>query len=62
MMNPDFLAPKIPLYEQSIDLPRGDGSAQGAIGAGQARAELTKAMREKRRKDIKEANFLQAMG
>jgi large subunit ribosomal protein L54 len=29
MTNPEALAPKIPLHEQTIDLPAGDGSLQG---------------------------------
>ncbi|CAO2656901.1 Nn.00g057040.m01.CDS01 [Neocucurbitaria sp. VM-36] len=61
-MNPELLAPKVPLYEQTIDLPAGDGSLQGAVKAADAREELTKAMRNKRRATIKEANFLKAMG
>ena len=54
--------PKIPLYEQSVDLPGGDGSLEGAKEAGEARGGFTKAMRDKRRKAIKEDNFLRAMG
>jgi large subunit ribosomal protein L54 len=50
------------LYEQTIDLPAGDGSLEGSIKAQDAREELTKAMRNKRRATIKEANFLKAMG
>lgn len=61
-MNPELLAPKVPLYEQTIDLPAGDGSLEGAVQAAGAREELTKAMRDKRRANIKEANFLKAMG
>ncbi|KAK4545783.1 hypothetical protein LTR36_002737 [Oleoguttula mirabilis] len=61
LLNPDALAPKIPLYEQSIDLPSGDGSLRGAIEAVEAREELTKSMRDSRRKGIKEANFLKTM-
>ena len=61
-MNPDALVPKVPLYEQSVDLPGGDGSVDGAKQAGEARSGLTKAMRDKRRKAIKEDNFLRAMG
>jgi len=61
-MNPEMLVPKVPLYEQTIDLPAGDGSLQGAVKAQDAREELTKAMRNKRRAGIKEANFLKAMG
>lgn len=61
--NPEGLAPKVPLYEQSVDLPGGeDGSLQGSKEAGAAREGLTKAMRDKRRKAIKEDNFLRAMG
>jgi large subunit ribosomal protein L54 len=61
-MDPEALAPKVPLYAQTIDLPAGDGTVKGAVEAGQARGEVTKAMREKRRGNIKEANFLKAMG
>lgn len=61
-MNPELLAPKIPLYEQTIDLPAGNGSLEGALRAAGARGELTKAMRDKRRAGIKEANFLRTMG
>ncbi|OAL55911.1 hypothetical protein IQ07DRAFT_183129 [Pyrenochaeta sp. DS3sAY3a] len=61
-MNPELLVPKVPLYEQTIDLPAGDGSIQGAVQAADARDGLTKAMRVKRRATIKEANFLKAMG
>ena len=57
-----MLIPKVPIYEQTIDLPAGDGSLQGAVQAADARDELTKAMRNKRRATIKEANFLKAMG
>jgi large subunit ribosomal protein L54 len=62
LMNPEALAPKIPLHEQTIDLPSGDGSLQGAIAAMEARDALTKSMRKNRRAKIKEANFLKAMG
>lgn len=61
-MNPELLTPKIPLTEQTIDLPTGDGSLEGAVAAAGARGELTKALRDKRRAGIKEANFLKAMG
>jgi large subunit ribosomal protein L54 len=61
-MNPGLLAPKIPLYEQTLDLPAADGSLQSAVHAADARDELTKAMRNKRRAGIKEKNFLKAMG
>ena len=62
LLNPESLAPKVPIYEQSIDLPRGDGTVQGAKEAKEARDELTTAMRNKRRSKIKEDNFLRAMG
>ncbi|MCJ1254411.1 hypothetical protein MMC24_002226 [Lignoscripta atroalba] len=58
----EALAPKVPLEHQSIDLPAGDGSVQGALKAGRAREEVRDAMRKGRRKGIKEANFLKAMG
>ncbi|KAF2172493.1 hypothetical protein M409DRAFT_17727 [Zasmidium cellare ATCC 36951] len=61
LQDPESMAPKIPLYEQSVDLPGGDGTLQGAKEAGLARSELTKAMREKRRSKIKEDNFLREM-
>jgi large subunit ribosomal protein L54 len=57
-----MLVPKVPIYEQTVDLPAGDGSLQGAVEAANARGELTKALRNKRRANIKEANFLKAMG
>ncbi|KAF2707772.1 hypothetical protein K504DRAFT_458257 [Pleomassaria siparia CBS 279.74] len=59
--NPGLLIPKVPIYEQSIDLPSGDGTTEGAIEAAAAREELRKAMRQKRRALIKENNFLRAM-
>jgi len=61
LLNPEGLAPKVPLYEQSIDLPAGDGTVGGAMEAGEARGELVKSMRDNRRKKIKEQNFLRAM-
>jgi len=57
----DSIVQKVPLYEQSVDLPVGDGTPEGAIAAARARKELTKAMREKRRNVIKESNFLKTM-
>lgn len=62
LANPELLVPKVPIYEQTIDLPAGDGTLEGAVKAGEAREELTKAMRAKRRAAIKEKNFLKAMG
>ncbi|KAA6411894.1 MAG: 60s ribosomal mitochondrial precursor [Lasallia pustulata] len=52
---------KVPLEHQSIDLPAGDGTVAGAIGAAEAREEVRDAMRRGRRKGIKEGNYLKAM-
>lgn len=58
----EALAPKIPLQQQTIDLPAGtDGGVEGALGAVAVRDALTKAMRKERRAKIKEANFLKGM-
>lgn len=62
LLNPEALAPKVPLHEQTIDLPSGDGTLEGAIDAASARDSLTKSLRKNRRDKIKEANFLKAMG
>jgi len=56
-----MLTPKVPIYEQSIDLPAGDGTVQGAVDAVKAREDLRKAMRVERRTTIKEGNFLKSM-
>ncbi|KAF2210831.1 hypothetical protein CERZMDRAFT_44371 [Cercospora zeae-maydis SCOH1-5] len=61
LLDPEALAPKVPLYEQSIDLPGGDGTLEGNKQAYRAQEELTKAMRDKRRSKIKEDNFLREM-
>ena len=50
----------VPLHEQSIDLPAGMGEEQ-TKEAQDARGELTKSMRDARRKKIKESNFLRGM-
>lgn len=60
-LHPEWNEPKVPLYEQSVDLPAGDGSIEGAAAAQRAREELTKSMREKRRAKIKEDNFMRTM-
>ena len=60
-LDPSANMPKIPLEHQTIDLPGGDGSVEGAVDAAEARNELTVAMRKARRKTIKEANFLKGM-
>lgn len=52
---------KIPLEQQSVDLPGGDGTVAGAIGAAEAREEVREAMRRERRRGIKEGNFLKGM-
>lgn len=54
----------MPVYEQSVDLRGGEvgGGLESAKEAVDARAQLNKAMRDKRRKGIKEDNFLRAMG
>ncbi|KAI9792901.1 MAG: hypothetical protein M1835_007580 [Candelina submexicana] len=62
LLDPESLAPKIPLQEQSIDLPyNADGSVAGALEAMGSRDELTRAMRGKRKSVIKESNFLRGM-
>lgn len=56
------LEPKIPLTQQSIDLPANEeGTVEGALEAGAKREELREAMRRERRAKIKETNFLKAM-
>lgn len=54
-LHPGGTVQKVPLYEQTIDLPAVGEEAQ------KGREDLTKAMRKKRRRDIKEANFLKGM-
>ena len=57
-----LLQPKIPLQQQSIDLPSNlEGTEEGAVAAIAARDALTAAMRKERRAKIKEANFLKSM-
>ncbi|KAI4259718.1 MAG: hypothetical protein L6R42_004444 [Xanthoria sp. 1 TBL-2021] len=64
----DIIAPEVPIYTQSIDLPAVNGGYKGrevdladVEKARRAREELTAAMRGKRRKGIKEGNFLRGM-
>ncbi|OTA69221.1 hypothetical protein K449DRAFT_384145 [Hypoxylon sp. EC38] len=60
--NLEALAPKIPLQQQSINLPSNeDGTPEGAVAAQQAREELRKAMRKERKAKIKESNYLKSM-
>ncbi|KAK4635644.1 hypothetical protein CLAFUW4_00239 [Fulvia fulva] len=55
LLDPESLVEKVPIYEQSVDLPRDPRESLGA------REQLTKAMRERRRSKIKEDNFLKEM-
>ncbi|KAK8049707.1 hypothetical protein PG994_011437 [Apiospora phragmitis] len=60
--NLEALAPKIPLQQQSINMPGNeDGTDEGAIAAVEAREELRKAMRKERKAKIKESNYLKSM-
>ncbi|TFA98480.1 hypothetical protein CCMA1212_009684 [Trichoderma ghanense] len=60
--NLEALAPKVPLPQQSVNLP-GDknGSVLDNIAAAEKREELRKAMRKERRAAIKESNYLKSM-
>lgn len=61
-LHPEGLAPKIPLEQQSIDLPRNEeGTVEGALAAGEARDEITRRLRMKRRGEIKTSNYLKGM-
>lgn len=51
---------RVPLEEQSIDLPAGMGEGE-TMRAQEAREELNWAMRTARRRRIKESNFLRGM-
>lgn len=54
--------PKIPLQEQSINLPGNEaGTLEGAVEAAAAREELRKAMRKERKAKIREDNYLKSM-
>lgn len=58
----EALEPKIPLQQQTIDLPANqEGTVRGALEAVEKREELQKAMRKERRAKIKERNFLKGM-
>jgi large subunit ribosomal protein L54 len=58
----EALAPKVPLQQQTIDLPaNAEGTLEGAIQAVEKREEVRKAMRSERRAKIKERNFLKGM-
>jgi large subunit ribosomal protein L54 len=58
----EALAPKIPLQQQSINLPGSvDGGVDDALVAAAKRDELRRAMRKERKAKIKEANYLKSM-
>ncbi|KAK0392589.1 hypothetical protein NLU13_2084 [Sarocladium strictum] len=60
--NLDALAPKVPLQQQSINLPgRENATVQENIEAAEKRDELRKAMRKERKAKIKESNYLKSM-
>jgi len=56
------LQSKIPITQQSTDLPSNEeGTMEGALEAEETRKELRAALREQRRKKIKEANYLKSV-
>ena len=60
--NIEALAPKVPLHEQSVNLPGEEGgSLETNLEAQQARMALKRAMRITRKAKIKESNYLQSM-
>lgn len=60
--NLEALAPKVPIPEQSVNLPgREGGSLEENLEALKARDQLTRAMRIDRKAKIKERNFLKSM-
>ncbi|KOS16656.1 54S ribosomal protein L37 [Escovopsis weberi] len=60
--NLEALAPKVPLQQQSINLPgREASSPEDNIAAAEGRDALRKAMRKERKAKIKEANYLKSM-
>ncbi|KUI66759.1 54S ribosomal protein L37, mitochondrial [Cytospora mali] len=60
--NLEALAPKIPLQQQSINLPgSNNGDVQEAVMAADEREALRRAMRKERKAKIKEANYLKSM-
>lgn len=60
--NLEALMPKIPLQEQSVNLPGNDeGTVEGSIEAAAAREELRRAMRKERKAKIREDNYLKSM-
>lgn len=61
LLNPDLLIPKVPIEEQTIDLPHAAGSVESALEAQDSRLDLRRALRQKRRSGIKESNYLKTM-
>ena len=60
--NVDAFTPKVPITQQSIDLPSNEeGTVKGALGSVDAREEVRRAMRRERRKGIKQGNYLKSM-
>lgn len=60
--NLEALAPKVPLQQQSVNLPgEQNGSVLDNLAAAEKREELRKAMRKERRAKIKESNYLKSM-
>jgi large subunit ribosomal protein L54 len=60
--NLEALVPKIPIQNQSVNLPgKPDGTVTEALEAADQREELRKAMRRERRKAIKDSNYLKTM-
>ena len=61
-LHPEGVVKKVPLEQQSIDLPANEqGTAEGEMQARSVREEITKRLRVKRRGDIKTGNFLKGM-
>lgn len=58
----EALAPKVPLQQQTINLPGSpNGTPEEAFVAAEKREELRKAMRKERKAKIKEDNYLKSM-
>ncbi|KAL1883153.1 hypothetical protein VTK73DRAFT_9520 [Phialemonium thermophilum] len=58
----EALAPKVPLQQQTINLPAGEsGRLEDVLAAAAQRDELRKAMRKERRAKIRETNYLKSM-
>lgn len=51
----------IPINEQTIDMPVGEGTHESVADAIRTARDLTKSLRAQRRATIKEANFLKTM-